>query len=140
LKFRTVIDTNVAISSLLFDVRLNNLHLAWRNKLFVMIVSPKMVDEYIKVLAYSKFKLEQFEIYHLVYHEILPFITPVKTKNIRPVIKADPQDDIFLSAGLWGKADYIVSGDKHLLNLGKYNKIKIITPSAFLDIINDASK
>ncbi|PIU46905.1 MAG: putative toxin-antitoxin system toxin component, PIN family, partial [Candidatus Hydrogenedentes bacterium CG07_land_8_20_14_0_80_42_17] len=101
MKFRTVIDTNVAISSLLFDVRLNNLHLAWRNKLFVMIVSPKMVDEYIKVLAYSKFKLEQFEIYHLVYHEILPFITPVKTKNIRPVIKADPQDDIFLSAGLW---------------------------------------
>jgi predicted nucleic acid-binding protein len=43
------------------------------------------------------------------------------------VIQEDPDDDIFLNTALDGKADYIVSGDPHLLDLSKYKGIKIVT-------------
>lgn len=47
----------------------------------------------------------------------------------------DPKDDKFLAAALEGKADYIVSGDPHLLNLGCYHDVEIITARRLLEIL-----
>lgn len=51
-------------------------------------------------------------------------------------IKKDPTDDMFLELAVDGGADYIVSGDPHLLNLESYYRIKIVEPRAFLKILN----
>ncbi len=50
------------------------------------------------------------------------------------IITADPDDNKFLEAALAGNTQYIVSQDKHLLNLKVYNDTKIITPEEFLKI------
>lgn len=50
-------------------------------------------------------------------------------------IKADPDDAIFLATAFGGNADYIVSGDHHLLDVGEYKGIQILTPAAFLEIL-----
>lgn len=54
-----------------------------------------------------------------------------KNKIKRPpkikAVKEDPKDNKFLSCALKGKADLIVSNDNHLLNLGKFDKIPILT-------------
>jgi predicted nucleic acid-binding protein len=42
------------------------------------------------------------------------------------------EDDKFIRCALAGKAKWIISGDRHLLVLKTYQKIKILTPSAFL--------
>ncbi|MCK6580990.1 MAG: putative toxin-antitoxin system toxin component, PIN family [Anaerolineae bacterium] len=48
---------------------------------------------------------------------------------------ADPKDLIILACAVSGKADYIVSGDHHLLDLKTYQKIVIVTPAEFLAIL-----
>jgi putative PIN family toxin of toxin-antitoxin system len=44
----------------------------------------------------------------------------------------DPDDDKFLACALERQAECIVTGDPHLLNLGPYHGIAIITPREFL--------
>ncbi len=48
------------------------------------------------------------------------------------IIAADPDDDRVLEAAVAGEADFIVSGDRHLLDLGRYEGIEIVTPARFL--------
>jgi len=55
--------------------------------------------------------------------------TPVK------VIVEDPDDNKFLEAAIAGKADYILSGDQHLLHLGTFEGIPIIDSRRFLQLI-----
>lgn len=47
----------------------------------------------------------------------------------------DPDDDKFLEVALAGGADYVVSGDRDLFDLGSYGGIEIVTPDEFLEIV-----
>lgn len=58
------------------------------------------------------------------------------TKRINE-IKDDPSDNKFLEAAIAGNADYIVSGDKHVLKLKKFKDILIVTPAEFLEVYNN---
>ena len=53
------------------------------------------------------------------------------------VVEADPSDNKFIEAAVAGQADYIVSGDNHLLDLKEYKGISIITPRAFLEPLGE---
>ena len=48
------------------------------------------------------------------------------------MITDDPSDNIFLACALEAKADYIVSGDKHLRNLKHFHGVKIVDVKAFI--------
>jgi hypothetical protein len=50
-------------------------------------------------------------------------------------VGADPDDNKYLVAALEGRADFVVSGDRHLLDLGEYEGVRIITPRAFLTML-----
>jgi predicted nucleic acid-binding protein len=51
------------------------------------------------------------------------------TPSVVPrVVPDDPDDDEVIAAALAGRADIVVSGDRHLLTLGAYREIKILTP------------
>ncbi|MEP7292393.1 MAG: PIN domain-containing protein, partial [Chloroflexota bacterium] len=64
------------------------------------------------------------------YRALVELVDPAA---IQPVIIADPTDDAILACAVSGKADYIVSGDKHLLNLGSYASIPIVTINLFFE-------
>lgn len=49
------------------------------------------------------------------------------------VVAADPDDDKYLAAALEGGAAYIVSGDRHLLDVGAYEGVRIVSAREFLD-------
>lgn len=49
------------------------------------------------------------------------------------IIKEDPMDNHVLELAQVAEADYIVSGDKHLKKLGKYEYTRILTPRQYLD-------
>ena len=51
------------------------------------------------------------------------------------VIKEDPADDMVLACALAVKADYIVSKDAHLKDLGEYKGIKIVSTDEFLTLL-----
>jgi putative PIN family toxin of toxin-antitoxin system len=130
---RVVIDTNVVISALLFGGIPGKLITLWKNVRIKPLVSREIIDEYLKVLAYPKFNLSGEEINYLLYQEILPFFEVISVKQRPVLIKADPSDDIFIRCAQSGKAKVIISGDKHLLALKSYRKIKILSPSEFLE-------
>ena len=51
-------------------------------------------------------------------------------------VPADPKDDMVVATAVAAKAEYLVTGDrKHLLALGSYEEIQIVTPRAFLELL-----
>lgn len=67
--------------------------------------------------------------------KVLQFITLVNPCVKVNIIKEDADDNKIIECALEGKADYIISYDKHLLNLKEYKKIKIISPEEAMDLI-----
>lgn len=59
-------------------------------------------------------------------------IKPTKKIN---AIKEDPTDNRIVECALAARAHYIVTGDKHLLKIGRYEKTKIVTAKEFPDKI-----
>jgi len=65
-------------------------------------------------------------------------ILAANSKKVEPklklqVINEDAEDNKILECALAAGADIIVSGDKHLLEVGKFKKSKIVTPKEFFD-------
>jgi putative PIN family toxin of toxin-antitoxin system len=135
---RAVLDTNVVISALVFEGPANALVPAWQQPRFVWLVSKPLVAEYIRVLHYPKFRLSRDEIRHLVERELLPFVTPITVRRVPRVITADPADNHVLACASAGKADLIVSGDRHLLDLARYCGIPVLPLSMFLHRLGPA--
>ena len=129
---RAVLDANVIVSALLFRGITSQLVPLWQGRKFLPLVSKAIVEEYLRVLAYSRFHLTLEEVKALVERQILPFVSPVEVREVPLVIKEDPSDSIFPACALKGKAHFIVSGDRHLLNLKIYHRIPIVPPATFL--------
>ena len=128
---KVVLDTNVTISAFFWSGHPRTIFDLIRNRKLMMLLSGQMESEFIRVLGYSKFNLSS--------KELLPFIKNlrnnaefVETSIKISVITSDPTDNIFLECAIDGKADYIISGDKHLLDLGTYGGIQILKAKDFL--------
>lgn len=129
---RVVLDTNVVVSAFLFRGPTSRLVALWQEKKFRPLVSKAIVEEYLRVLSYPKFRLSVDEVRGLVERQLLQFAEPVAVKEVPPIIRQDPSDDIFLACAVSGKSEYLVSGDGHLLILRTHKGIPIISAAAFL--------
>jgi putative PIN family toxin of toxin-antitoxin system len=129
---RVVLDTNAIVSALLFTGISSDLVSLWQNGVVTLLLSRDILDEYLRVLSYPKFELSEEEIKQLIQEEILPYAEVVKPKRRLRVVQSDPSDDKFLECAVAGKARVIISGDKDLLSLGRYRRIRIQTPAQFL--------
>jgi putative PIN family toxin of toxin-antitoxin system len=131
-KIKIVIDTNIMISSLWGGKPYDIIQL-WSKGHIMMVASPEIIDEYIEVFKRFDLSEEDLEVLTLLFtnpdNTIL--VTP-KTKTF--TIKNDPDDSKFLECAFYGKADYIVSGDKHLLTITDFKHSKITTHADFLEI------
>jgi uncharacterized protein len=129
---KVVVDTNVLVSALLFGGKPGELILLWQRARIKPLASKEIIDEYLRVLTYAKFKLSEEEINFLLYSEILPYLEVIDVPPGPRIIRNDPEDDKFIRCALAGKAGYIISGDHHLLSMKSFQKIKILSPSDFL--------
>jgi len=129
---RVVLDTNVLVSALLFTGTAAEILPLWQKGVITILLSRDVLEEYLRVLSYPKFQLAEAEIKALIEEELLPFVTVVKPKRRLSVVKRDPSDNKFLECALAGKAQVIVSGDKDLISIGHYRRVRIQTPAQFL--------
>ena len=134
---RVVIDTNVVISAFLFGGEPGELIPLWKGAVIQPLASREIVDEYLRVLAYPRFGLSTEEMNFILYQEILPHFEIVRAKVGPVIIKEDPSDDKFIRCAEAGKATIVISGDKHLIDLGSYGKVKIVTPGVFLATLQE---
>ena len=127
-----VIDTHVVVSALLFGETPAKLVDLWKKGNIAPLITDEIIAEYIRVLAYPKFKLTEEEINYIIHQEILPFFNVVKSKPGPSIIKEDPDDDKFIQCAKAGKAKVIISGDRHLLAVKSHQGINILTTAQFL--------
>jgi len=133
---RVVLDTNVLISALIFKGDLSRIVGLWQKGKIIPVISKETFDELRAVLEYPKFSLSRVEIKSLIEHEILPFF---EVTNLSEHVKGacrDPGDDKFISCAISANADYIVTGDKDLSDLKKYQSIRIIHASDFIKMFD----
>ena len=133
---RVVLDTNVLISALLFKGELSRMVRLWQKGRIIPIISKETFDELRAVLEYPKFSLSRAEIKSLIEHEILPFFEVVNvSKHVRGACR-DPGDDKFISCAISANAECIVTGDKDLSDLKKYQSVRIIHASNFIKMFD----
>ena len=131
---RVVLDTNIFVSMLLGG-RLGTLNDDWKAEKFVLVVSHAIVSEYEDVLVRPKLRLTADTIAPILdrVQRKAVFVTPDEELS---VIADDPTDNKFLEAAVAATADCVVSGDGHLLNLGSFRDIPIITARRFLELLS----
>jgi putative PIN family toxin of toxin-antitoxin system len=128
---RAVVDTNVLVSALINRRKPRTLILKLLEK-HTVILSHQMLAELADVLTRDKFLLKT--------SQINTFLANLarKSKIVTPssrfrIIPEDPDDDTVLNTAYTGKAEYIVTGDKHLLALKEFKRTKIVTVTQMLE-------
>lgn len=129
---RAVLDTNVVVSALLFSGPPSRLISAWQSGRLSPVVSAPILDEYIRVLAYPKFKLTNTEIRGLLEEELIPFIETVTAVPTNIPDLRDPDDAKFIACAVAVGVRWLVSGDDDLLSLHHVESVDILSVTAFL--------
>jgi putative PIN family toxin of toxin-antitoxin system len=127
---RVVFDTNVYISALMFGGLPGSLlDLAFLQS-FILVISPALMDELDEKLR-LKFEVSA-EDAAIVRAKLESNAEIVMPDVVLDVIEDDPDDNRVLECAVKGSANYIVTGDRHLLKLGAYEAIPIVTVRQFL--------
>lgn len=128
---RIIIDTNLWISFLIIK-EFEKLDKIILSKGIVLVFSQELLDEFLDVVARPKFKkfFLQSDIIELL-ETIEEYIDFIKIRTEVDICR-DPKDNFLLSLSVDGKVDYLLTGDKDLLEIGKFENTTIVTISDFL--------
>lgn len=138
-KTRAVIDTNLFISGI-FDKNslTSTLQDLWIDQEIELATSLEIMKEVSRVLGYPKIR-EKIGVTDEAIRRFfrLVFRKAVITKDIYKSdrITSDPTDNKFLACALETKADYIISGDNHLLELKHFHGTQIVDARTFINIL-----
>ncbi|PIN93488.1 putative toxin-antitoxin system toxin component, PIN family [Candidatus Pacearchaeota archaeon CG10_big_fil_rev_8_21_14_0_10_31_24] len=124
---KITLDTNFLISSTQWknSVAHKILIKLIRNN-YELFTTEEILTEFSEVLA-RDFEYENNEIEKILTN-VLGFVKIIKPNIKIEVVKEDPDDDKIIECAISSSSDYIITYDKHLLNLKEYEEIKIITP------------
>ena len=130
---RVVLDTVVLVRGLI------NPYGAWGRLLFTrardyrLVISPPLLEEYLEVTARPEL-VRKFRSLPEHRRDMLDLLSRAEIVGFDalPEFTRDPDDAHVLATAVAGRADYLVSGDNDLLDLGEYEGIPILTAGAFL--------
>ncbi|MCG2691218.1 putative toxin-antitoxin system toxin component, PIN family [Microgenomates group bacterium] len=130
--WRVVLDTNVYLSGIIFGGNCRHILDLMIKKEIKVVISPAILLEISQKLK-QKFKWSQNQIFTVI-KTLIKSTKAVQPKIKIRVVKMDKSDDKIIEAAVTGRVNYIISGDKHLLKIKKYQGVKIVTPADFLSI------
>jgi len=134
---RVTLDTNVLVSAFISkrghsaDV----LDLIVTFDEITLVLSNAILEEFMDVMNrkevaarfdYSKTDITRFE----------ASIRGVAVRSSLKAVREDPDDDVVVNTAIDGRADYIVSGDRHLRELKRFQGVRIVSPRAFLTTLS----
>lgn len=137
---RAVLDTNVLASGFVgfaaAERAPGRLLRLWREQRFALVVSTNILTELLKTFADPYFRpqlsSEQIDAAQLLLQEEA-MVTPI-TVHVSGVA-THPEDNLVLATAVSARAEYLMTGDKKLQQLGAYQRIPILSPRAFLDLL-----
>ena len=133
-KIRVVLDTNVLVSA--FIKYGGNEWRILRKAILgeiILITSDEIIEEFESVISRPKFGYSKERV-----NEMKNFITSA-SRTVVPderfnIVKDDPSDNKIIECGVAGNVNYIISGNKHLINLKEFRGIKIVKGKEFIDV------
>ena len=128
---RVVFDTNVWISGMLWRGRPYRCLLLARARVVEAVYCDPMAAELSEKLR-SRFGFSENRIHAAIY-DLRRAGTRVDITGNLHIVTDDPDDDKFIECAIVAQAKIIVSGDQHLLRLGKYGDVTILTATDFLE-------
>jgi putative PIN family toxin of toxin-antitoxin system len=134
---RVVLDANVLVSAVISKAGPpREIVMAWVDGRFELIASPALLDELRDVLARPRFRrwvsvATATEFIDGLGEDALLVDDPPALPGLSP----DPDDDYLIALARGAHADYLVSGDRHLLGLADPQP-PVLTPRQFLDLLD----
>ena len=133
---RVVLDTNLLVSYLLTQGKtISHIIDYWEQGDIIVLVSPLIVEELAEVivrpLRCQHMKADPEALINLIATEA----EYTSGELALPGTSRDPKDDKFLACAVEGKADYLVTGDADLLDLGSIQGIPIVRAFDFAGIV-----
>jgi len=107
---------------------------AWRDGRLDAVVSREILAETYEVLQRPHIQ-KKYHLSHVQKRRVIivmaKYCLLVRPTETISVIMADPDDNAILAAALAGNVRFIITGDHHLLSLGQYRDIGIVTPDQY---------
>lgn len=137
---RATLDTNVLVSGLAgLDVPTSTpgaIVQRWLDGNFELVVSAIILAELERTLGkpYYRSRRTPAQIaaaMHLVASKATVFTPTIAISGIA----THPEDDLVLGVAVGADVDYLVTGDKQLQRLGAYQRVTMLSPRAFLDLL-----
>lgn len=136
---KIVLDTNVLISALikegkprdlLFEILLNH----------ELVISKEILEDVAMVANEPKIRkyVDQDDIADFL-RDLASSASIVKIRSRFKAVKEDPDDDVILRTAVDGRARLVVSGDNHLLEIGRFRGIKIVPVTEMLQTLKTHS-
>lgn len=130
------LDTNILVSALIAKGKPRKLVKMIELKKANLVLSNSIIEEFEAVVRRKKFSKYVTLITIIQFANKIKMLSKITTvKSHFKVIKKDPEDDLILNTAYSGKADYIVSGNQHLLKLKRFRNIEIVNTTKMLKIL-----
>jgi putative PIN family toxin of toxin-antitoxin system len=135
---KVVLDANVYISTLISQR--GNPHyifVSWLQGEIEVLITQSILDEVGRALRYPRIAKR----HNLGEEGISQFIDMLSQQgtHVEPVetlnVVVDESDNRYLECAVAGKADYLVTGDEHLLGVQSFRGIHILNPSEFATLL-----
>lgn len=127
---RVVLDTNVLVAAAYAENSASRqiVEACLRGDL-VAVTSSTVRGEYEFILARAVRKPG----YERSLTDLLESLEAVEPEDVPRAVPEDPDDDKFLAAALAGKAEWLITNDRHLLALDRYRGVRIVSSGAFAE-------
>lgn len=130
---KIVLDTNVVFSGIFFGGHPAKILEDVLESKYQLILSEDIIEEYLEVLQRRARKTQSpAEFAKNFVNQLISDAFLVESLNVQTPTCADPDDIKFLQAAIIGNAQFLISGDKHLLDVGKYKGGIVLKPKEFL--------
>lgn len=130
---RVVIDTNVVISGIFFGGPPAKVLEAVLDEQYQVILSEEIIKEYFEILhRISEKRNAPIDPGSKIINILISNAIIIDATNAETPQCADPDDIKFLQAAIASNAKFLISGDKHLLDVGKYKGGIVLKPKEFL--------
>lgn len=146
-KIKVILDSNVFVSGLLWRGKPYQILKLIENGKITCFATIEIIDEIEDVLGREKFsgRLDMLETsvdeLMLAVTHYVNIVKKSKKLKLKPSEQPeDPDDVMFIECAATVGAEYVVSGDPHLLDLKYVRGIKILTPAEFLKEIHNVQE
>jgi len=109
-----------------------------RTDAFTLVLSDAIVNEVMRAFAYPKVRrCVRRGLDPALWMEDLVLLADFVLGPVQvPPVSEDPDDNKYLGAAIAGRAVLVVTGDPHLLTVGEYEGVRVVTPRTFLDLLS----